>query len=258
MLLSPEINQEKIREAIHEKIKKEADNEAYSQLLEDQPERRLLKERIKAIKQEHIENIKICSQDKVESMFLKEIKTFKPRHQRDIGRITSLIKAFALLNLWFREKEGTTIVANEEDIQAAFKVWNIISESQELNLPPYVYEVYKDVILPAWQEKGQNLNGELTGATQPLGLTRQEIVKKHFQVTGRLLVDWFLRQQIIPMLENSGLITQGADPSDKRRMLIYPTSPLTVSLNEQNNSEPDGGVNNDNTEQQRIIEELDL
>jgi len=177
-------------------------------------------------------------------MFFKGIKVFKPRHQRDIGRITSLIKAFALLNLWFREKEGATIVANEEDIQSAFTIWRVISESQELNLPPYVYDVYRDVIIPAWQEKCQNPNGELTGAVTPLGLTRQEIMKKHFQVTGRLLVDWFLRQQIIPMLENSGLITQEADPNDKRRMLVYPTTSLTISLQEQNNSELEGGVSN--------------
>ena len=259
LLLSPEINQEKIREAIHEKIKKETDSEAYHKLLEENPERQQLKERIRAIRQEHIENIKICSKERIEEMFFKGIKVFKPRHQRDIGRITSIIKAFALLNLWFREKEGATIVANEEDIQSAFTVWRVISESQELNLPPYVYDVYQDVIVPAWQEKCQSANGEVIGATVSLGLTRQEIMKKHFQVTGRLLVDWFLRQQIIPMLENSGLITQEADPNDKRRILVYPTTSLTISPQEQNNSESEGGaIKNEEPQQSTISEELDL
>jgi hypothetical protein len=31
------------------------------------------------------------------------------------------------------------------------------------------------------------------------------------------------------MLENSGLITQEADQNDKRRLLIYPTVPDTIS-----------------------------
>jgi len=43
LLLSPETNQEKIREAIYERIKKETDPEAYHQWLNDNPERQLLK-----------------------------------------------------------------------------------------------------------------------------------------------------------------------------------------------------------------------
>jgi len=53
------------------------------------------------------------------------------------------------------------------------------------------------------------------------------------------LQDWVLRQQIIPMLDNAGLITQETDESDKRKILIYPTTQLTIS---QNNSELEGGV----------------
>ena len=51
-----------------------------------------------------------------------------------------------------------------------------------------------------------------------------------------------LRQQILPMLETAGLIMQEADPSDKRKMLIYPTALLTISP-AQRNSENEGGVN---------------
>jgi len=66
------------------------------------------------------------------------------------------------------------------------------------------------------------------------GLSRQEIMKKHFEVYGRFLPDWQLRQWIIPMLETSGLITQEADSFDKRKILISPTSEI--------NSESEGGV----------------
>lgn len=245
LLLSPEISQEKIREAVQEKIKKETDSEAYTRFLDESPERKLLKERIKAIKQENVSSIKLSSPQKIESLFCKRTKVFKPRHQRDINRVISLIKAFALLNLWFRERDSSTIIANDDDIKEAFRVWGVISESQELNLPPYIHRIYTDVLVPAWQEE-QDAGGALA-----LGLTRQEVMKKHFQVTGRLLADWFLRQQIIPMLENSGLINQEADPNDKRRMLIYSSSSLNVS-GKKNNSELGGGVNTTSNEVKKI------
>ena len=156
LLLSPETSQEKIREAIHEKIGKETDPESYRQRLDENPERRLLKERIRAIKQENIAEVKIGSPREIEERFFRENEMLKPRHSRDIGRLISLIKSFAILNLWFRERDGSTIVANEADIEAAFKIWNCICESQELNLPPYIYQLYQEVILPAWNEKNKD------------------------------------------------------------------------------------------------------
>jgi hypothetical protein len=236
LLLSPETDYEKIRQAIQEKIKKEADNEAYLNWLEEDPQRKSLKERIEAIRRENIQEIKIGSPEKIEEKFFAKSKVLKPRHQRDIGRIISLIKAFALLNLWHRERKGSTIVANEEDIEEAFKIWGAISESQEYNLPPYIYNLYLDVILTAWNEKNQKRTEGFEEITGPLGLTRREVTQKHLQVYGRVLADWLLRQQIIPMLENAGLITQEPDPNDKRKMLIYPTTLLTIS-GDKNNSE---------------------
>jgi len=237
LLLSPETNQEKIREAIYEKIKKETDASAYQEWLENNPERKLLKERIIAIKQENIAEIKISSPEQITEWFFKKNKMLKPRHSRDIGRLISLIKSFALLNLWFREKNDLTIVANEEDIKEAFQIWDNISESQELNLPPYIYHLYQEVILPVWTEKN-DCSGD---GLKESGLTRQDIIQKHYKVYGRFIADWQLRQQIIPMLETAGLIIQESNPNDRRQMLIYPTTPLTIS-GEQNNSELRGGV----------------
>lgn len=231
LLLSPETNQEKIREAIHEKIKKETDADAYQKWLDDNPERKLLKERIRAIKQENIKEIKIGSPEKIEERFFKKNKILKPRHSRDIGRLISLIKSFTLLNLWFRKKDGSVVIANDDDIEEAFKVWDAISESQELNLPPYIYNLYQEVILPAWNDKNKNRAEGFEKITGELGLTRQDIIQKHYQVYGRFIADWQLRQQIIPMLETAGLIIQEPDPNDKRKMLIYPTTPLSISKN---------------------------
>lgn len=229
ILLSPETTQEKIRQAIHEKFKKESDKEAYFKHIESIPERKLLKERIRAIKQEKVKDIILGNPVQAEEMFLKLCNKLKPRHQRDVGRLISLIKAFALLNCWFREKDGNSIITNEEDISEAFKVWESIAESQELNLPPYVYQLFKEVILPAYEDK-QKLRLET------YGLSRKELLKKHYEIHGRPLQDWTLRQEIIPMLENAGLITQEADPKDSRTKLIYPTASLTISKG-QNYSE---------------------
>lgn len=237
LLLSPEINQEKIRQAIFEKIKKEANSTIYKKDLETNLERKLLKERIIAIKEESIVDIQISNPELIKQLFLERAKTFKPRHQRDIGRIISLVKVFALLNLWFRERHGLALIASNEDILEAFKIWDIISESQELNLPPYVYNLYKDVIVKAYKDK----NGDLEGDIGKRGLSRQEILQKHYEIHGRFLPDWYLRQQIIPPLEAAGLIIQEADPNDKRKMLIYPTGQLTAS-SDTNNSELQGGV----------------
>ena len=229
LLLSPETNQEKIRDAVCERIKKETDGNAYQRWLDENPERSLLKERIRAIRQENIREVKISQPEKVENRFLKERKILKPRHSRDIGRLISLVKALALLNLWFRERDGSAIVANADDIKAAFSLWEAICESQELNLPPYVYRLYQEIITPAYEKKNEGRATEFTEVTGPLGLTRQDIMQKHYQVYGRPVADWQLRQQILPMLESAGLIIQEKDPNDRRKLLIYPTTPLTIS-----------------------------
>ncbi len=226
LLLSPETNQTKLKEGIYEKLKRETDSKEYESWLEDNPERKLLKDRVMAIKQENITEIIIGNPEKVKELFFKNRKVLKPRHQRDIGRITSLIKVFALLNLWFRERQDSTIIANEEDIEEAFRVWYAISESQEHNLPPFVYSVFQEVIVPAYKDFRH-------------GLTRKDIMQEYFEVYGRPLQGWMLRQEIIPMLENAGLIIQEADTEDKRKMLVYPNVSLTAD--KDGNSERHGG-----------------
>lgn len=237
ILLSPEINQEKIREAIQERIKRSANSYSYRYSLETNPIRIQLKDRIKAIKLEEIPEIIIKDEKKIELMFFERIKILKPRHSRDIGRVISLIKVFALINLWFREREGSSVIVNEDDINEAFRLYDGISESQEMNLPPYVYDLYKRVILPAYQDK--NPDGIDIGSQ---GITRQELLKKHYEVFGRYIALWQLRQEIIPMLETAGLITQEPDQNNKRVYLIYPTTQLTISKDQQY-SEVDSGVN---------------
>jgi len=235
LLLSPETNQEKIREGVLTAIKKEIDAQAYRAWLDENPSRRLLKERIKAIRQEGIKEIKISSSEEIKAKFLSQNKILKPRHQRDIKRLLSLIKVFALLNLWWRERDGRTVTANEADVESAFAIWEKISVSQELNLPPYIFELYQKVILNLWKEKNVE-DDNFAGLEVRVGMTRQEILERYYKVYGRMLDTCQLRQQILPMLEIAGLINQEPDPNDKRKVLIYPTAFTTISDGEREGS----------------------
>jgi hypothetical protein len=218
LLLSPEVNQEKIRASILASIQKESDRDLYNESLEKNLSRMQFAERIRAIRDENIQEIKIGFQEEVERRFFERRTVLKPRHQRDIKRITSLIKCFALLNLllnlWWRERDGSTITANQDDIAEAFCIWERIGVSQELNLPPYIYNLYTEVILAAWQEKA--------AADRKGGLTRNDIAKKYYEVFEQMLDMTKFRQQILPMLETAGLVYQEADLIDKRKVLLFP------------------------------------
>lgn len=214
LLLSPEVNQEKIRASILASIQKESDRDLYNESLERSLPRVQLTERIRAIRDENIQEIKIGFQEEVERRFFERRTVLKPRHQRDIKRITSLIKCFALLNLWWRNRDGSTITANQDDIAEAFCIWERIGVSQELNLPPYIYNLYTEVILAAWQEKA--------ASGHKAGLTRNDIAKKYYEVFEQMLDVTKFRQQILPMLEAAGLIYQEADLNDKRKVLVFP------------------------------------
>ncbi|HVC35843.1 MAG TPA: hypothetical protein VNE40_00125 [Candidatus Dormibacteraeota bacterium] len=218
LLLSPETSQEKIREGILASLNKSADSNEYFNIVELNPERAKLIGRINAINNENIEEIQIKSEDLeyIKKEFLGSIQMLKPRHQRDIKRIVAISKTLALLNLWHRSLSGNTIVVNRSDIVEAFRLWNAISVAQELNIPPYVYRVFEDVILEAFKDKNK---GSLYSS---IGVTRNEVLHKHNEVYGRYLDPLILRQQFIPILSQAGLITEEQDPSDKRKQLIYP------------------------------------
>ncbi len=244
LLLSPEINQDKIRESILQAVKKASDSEAFNAWLDGNPERMLLKERIRAIKQSDIRDIKIDNDANIKDRFLDHCKKLKSRHSRDIKRLISIIKSFAILNLWWRERNGKTLIANSNDVDDAFKLWAKISVSQELNLPPYVYNLYQEIILSAWKEKNEEQNENFEGITYKLGITRQEILQKHYKIHNKMLDNSLLRMQILPMLETAGLITQEQDPNDKRKILVFPTI-ISDDKNIEKNSETEGGVNNE-------------
>lgn len=227
LLLSPETNQEKIRAAIIERIRKETDSAAYYAALNADPERGLLMERIVALRDCRITDVRIGNAEKIKAEFLGKRKFLKPRHQRDIGRLLSLIKSLALLNFPYRVREGDVIQASPEDIDEAVKLWESMSESQEYNLPPYVFDLLRDVIIPAYNDLPKD------GLIPLAGVTYKDILKRHNEVYGRMIAPWLLRQEVLPLLETAGLIELEKDPNDRRKVLIIPLLSLTTSDSEE-------------------------
>lgn len=217
-VLSPEINEEKLREGVFLKAQRMGNPDAFTTYLRSQSERQFLQKRVELIRDTHINHVIIRDVDEIVTRFLKN-KKLKPRHQRDIGRLIGIIQSIALLNLWHREHDDNgNIVASPNDVEDGFELWEQVSESQELGIPPYVYQFYKEIILPEYQRTGN-------------GLSRKDILTVHFNVTGRYIPDWQLRQEILPALQTAGLIIEEQNPDDRRKTLVYPTPQLTISQN---------------------------
>ena len=90
------------------------------------------------------------------------------------------------------------------DIDQGFEVWQKINKSQELNLPPYTYEFYKKYIVPIYEAKNADRDPKSKSVDDYIGVSRKEIIHRHFELEGSLPNDDILRRQILPMLEMQG------------------------------------------------------
>ena len=222
LMLSPSIEHEKIRQGVRQAILKGSDSEKFNQTINSDPERNLLKNRILGIKQENITDVKIENIELIEKLYLKDIINTKPRQQRDIKKIISIIKGFALLNLWFRKRDSDYIWASEEDIVDAFSLWDKISYGQEYGLAPYIFGIYTKVILSLWNESSKDFGGFSSEEDKKKHIPRKEILKKYLQIYGHPLSMTYLRMHILPQLELMGLILQERSIDDKREMVVIP------------------------------------
>lgn len=222
IMLSPSIEQDKLIAGIKQSILKEVDRQSFKTNVEGDEERQLFKKRILAIKQEHIVDVKIDNPELVEKLFLHDsTKAIRPRQQRDIKKVICLIKGFALFNFWFRKREGDYIFATEDDIREAFDLWNSISLGQDYGLAPYIYAIYTDIIIPLWKKQAQDAESTVAVFRND-GIERKDILKKHTEIHGRPLSMIYLRQHILPQLEQAGLIAQEKSTSDGRHMVVFP------------------------------------
>ncbi len=220
LLLSPEVDNEKIDMSIQQTISKETDREKFIAELKSNPTRILLSERIKAIKAEEIKTINLPDTDLIYKKFQSQIgERRKPRHQRDIKTLIHLVKASALLNCWHRNLNNHVITATEQDIENAFEIWREIYISQELGVTPIVLAMYKNVMVPLWNKK--------RNAREKVGFTRAEFLSEYYDIEGKRMNEDYFRTQILPMLKSAGLINEEKD-TETKRLLITPTDDQEV------------------------------
>jgi hypothetical protein len=106
--------------------------------------------------------------------------------------------------------------------------------------------------VPLYKKKNKDNQGDIK-----IGINKRDFSKKHYELYGRLIPDWQIRQQVFPMLETAGLIHQERDVlGDKRTMLIFPT--MLTDEDKKINSELRGGVeeeekNDGNKKSQSLI-----
>lgn len=220
ILLSPEPSQAKIQAAIELQNKRGTDEKAYTAWLESQPERVELKERIIAVREEHVEHIKLPDDGAIKERFYSTFPKLRQRHTRDFTHLQQLIKVIALLNLWHRKQSDGSIVANQSDIDQAFELWEQLAQSQNLGIPPTAIHFYKTYILPIFYDL---VTAHPNVDPYNIGISREQLSREYLYLEKTTLADTYLRKEILPQLEASGLITQQAPEfGDKRSKLIYP------------------------------------
>lgn len=241
ILLSPETDQQKLMESLMLAALRNADSNEYRKLIEQDPKRKWLIDRILAIRQLGIREIIVPDGGKIVlERFIQTHGHLIARHQRDLPRIFAFIKTNALLNSFNRNRltngKSGTIAATDVDIEAGFALYKEIEESNELGLSPYIYRIYTEVIKP-------NLNAN--------GLSRKEIRSKYFSVFHKSLSTKF-EDAIIEQLEAAGLVQQVPDPEDRRKLLVLP-SPTNLIEPTKNISPDTMGVQNEENESTPIV-----
>jgi len=183
------LTEAKLKDGVHLQARRGANEVEFESWLESQPNRMALKERILAIRNEKIGDIIVENPDVIEKRFSSMFNKLKPRHMRDIGHLMKLIKAIALLNVWFRRQEDGSLVASQEDIDQAFELWGKVIESQEMNVPPIVMGFYKNYILPAYVEKSNDYDFASDMSMGLIGLSNRELSAYFLRVEETTLND---------------------------------------------------------------------
>lgn len=245
LLLSPEVSEAKLKEGVHLQALRGADEAKFEEWLESRSERIALKNRIIAIRNERIDDIIVTDPEGVEQRFNGMFTKPKPRHMRDMGHLMRLIKAVALLNVWYRRQPDGTIVASQSDTEKAFELWSKVFESQDMNVPPILLSFYNNILVPAYLEKMNDPEFATDMKLGFIGLSSQELSAYYLRVEQTVLNEDQLRKQILPMLISSSMIAvEPPTYGDRRSKHIFPKWNL-VQINSHfdgNNIGKGGGV----------------
>ena len=210
ILLSPEISKEKIEAGVQmagERMRNEA---GFDRMIGEDSERRKLMDRVIFIKNSGIKGVIIPKELDIIEYYKSIDHNLTPQSQRDIKKFISIVKAFALLNLSLREQRDGFLIASEDDVCNAYEIWDYLSKSQQYNIPPQILDFYKNFVLEAFKDNGE----------QPLLM--DDIITFYYQRTGKPINNELLRKSFIPVLESAGLITRERSKFDGRKLLIKP------------------------------------
>ena len=199
-------------------VRRSCDRELFEGRLERNIARRELGERILAIRDAHIDDVKIPD-DLMQDILNKanEHENPPPRIMRDVVRMIALMKSHALLNFQHRKRRGNVIIANKTDVASGIELYAPIKDANERGVPPQVWDFYHNVLSPTLRA--------LSEEDDIQGVTRKEFVKLWFETFNESL-GHRRQKQIRWLMDSAGLISEGPDPEDKRRSII--------SLNELN------------------------
>jgi hypothetical protein len=196
------VSQEKLREAIALKIEKESDRASFTNKLENDTQRELLANRVRDIKAANFDYVVVPEElrEQIYTEYMESRRWLQARHQRDISKLLSIVKGHALFNFQQRERIGDkTIVANIEDVQAGFRLYNKVSEANELGIPPEIFDVYK-----ALEEQ----------FLDP-GLNTKEFQKAYYEMFHRY-IGRDKAAACLKTLATTGLLVESQDTTDKR------------------------------------------
>jgi hypothetical protein len=223
LLLSPEVTQEKIREAVWLRLSKEGNRQGYEVKLLQDPKRQRLMTRVDQVRTAHIDYINVPEDiiKQIGTKFLEQHPNLQARQTRDITRLLAIIKGHGLLNYMHRTREGNSITVNQEDVDVGFSLYGEISEANEIGLPPELYKIYTD-LKPTMDEYGQT------------GFSRRDFQKDYWQKYRKYLGRKV--ENILKTLADVGLIAEEQDPGNKRQWR-YVSQGVCVPPNTNTNNE---------------------
>ena len=209
LVLSPEVFEEKTNAGVIMANRRTANPEQYKKEINNNPQRRELMERIRFIKNLHINSVIIPFPKKTLTKFKSISKTNQPRAQRDIQHFNSLVKAGAMLNAPFRLDGNKNIIATETDLEMATRLWEKMHKSAELGVSPYLWVFYKNYILPPFERNGKK------------AIKRRDIINEFYEKTREHITADKFRKSILPNLESAGVVKNLEIPG-KREHLVLP------------------------------------
>ena len=222
LLLSPEISSEKLEESVRMTNERTANREAYDKRVDTNEDRQKLMRRVQYIKRLNINSVIIPEEksEEVLARFRKNYAKLVPSANRAIEHLNSLVKAVAMLNAKHRMDENKNVIVKDEDVEAAFTLWDGISKTQSLGVPPSVYNFYMDFIVPAYKNKMDSITDH--NALHDDGITIDELMSYHFNVAGATPNQNTLQKVIIPTLGAAGLISKTRSIANGRYYVIKP------------------------------------